>query len=132
MKYETVLSADVLLLHPSMSVQEIEHFIGMSAIKSHSVGDMRILGDKSVYKNSYCKFQVFHKLVRDPEAALDKCMKILPSAYDNFSMSGGEIWIILKIYDPNFVQLNFDSTYFEELHKLSANLAIENHLPSGK
>jgi len=130
MKYCTLMSADVMTRHYEIDTQKMIDAFGMVASKSHTKGDTRTLGNHSEYKDNQCRFVVAENLDVDPEEMIDLCLKpitLILQTLDGFIRSGGTIWIILKLHDPSFVQLNLERKVISKLADVGVELAIENH-----
>ncbi len=127
MKYETLMSVEVMLHHPSMSVQETEELTKLKANHSHNVGAKSPHGSHKTYYETYCNFVISDKGQYDPEVLLNKCSIVLKPFHKEFTESGGSIWIRMRLYDSDFIQLNFEASSMRDLYELNVGLAIENH-----
>ena len=130
MNYCTSISADVTVHHYEIASQDIVDAFGKIPSRSHDKGDKRTRGSRSEYKDTYCRFVVAEERSSQPEEIIDLCLKPITAMLeklDGFLSSGGSVWIIIKLHDPNFVQLNVDRQLISKLNDIGVSLSIENH-----
>ena len=130
MNYCTSISADVTVRHYEIASQDIVDAFGKIPSRSHDKGDKRTRGDRSEYKDTYCRFVLAEKRNAHPEEIIDLCLKPIErmlEKLDGFLGSGGSVWIIIKLHDRNFVQLNVEQKLISKLNDIGVSVSIENH-----
>lgn len=132
MSYSFLASADLRLWHPTLTVEEFERACRTKSTTSHSKGMRSPYGDRTEYRDNYCSMEIVARDVHDPHRIIIKCLNLigqLIKAEPQFRETGGRVWIILKIYDPEFLQITLNLKQMSELLKYGAAICFENQNP---
>lgn len=130
MRYPSRMSGRIKFWHPTASAKGVEQAFGLTASNSHSVGEHRVRGDRSPYKDTYCLFQIVPEQDAELAEIVSACIsRLRPShqAIDDLLTTGGRLFIVVQIFDKSFVQLSFDPDLIAELNVVKAGVVIENH-----
>lgn len=129
MDYETSISSGISVYHYSASVSEIENAIGRVATKSVNRGDLRRSAESPPYDRSAAFFEVSKEDVISPEKAVSKCLELLERSSNKDTLDAGSVSVILRLFDPGFIQLNLGKATLKRLADAGASLVIENRNP---
>lgn len=130
MEYSTNLTCKVSIYHYSASVPEIEEAIGRKASRSANRGDPRPRAESPPFDRSSAHFEIVKQQEIEPAQAIAECLAVIESSDSTDLLNSGSIWIILGLFDPEFVQVNLEDSLLKRLGDASVGLAIENRCPS--
>ena len=128
MKYEILTRGGAKFWHPSATADQVESAFGMRAVHRHSVGDLRLRGDRSPYSETYCAFDLVDMSLRDAEDTVSACLIELKSRKEEVSKlidSGGKFWLIVKVYSEDILQFSFEWQILSQLSAERAGLVFE-------
>lgn len=126
MDYITNVTCAVSIFHESASVSTLERAIGRKAERSTNRGDPRPRNGSAPYDRSSAYFEVVANRELDPRAAISDCLDIIETSTDIDVLRQSELWIILGLNDPDFVQVALSNELIERLGRANVGLAIEN------
>ena len=125
MEYTTDLTCKFSVYHYSATASEIEDAVGRKATKSVNRGDARPRADSPPYDRSSAHFEIVPKQDIEPAQAISKCLDVIEASSTDV-LGTGSVWIIVGLYDADFVQINFEDELLKRMGKAGVSLALEN------
>ena len=124
-EYTTDLTCKFSVYHYSATASEIEDAVGRKATKSVNRGDARPRADSPPYDRSSAHFEIVPKQDIEPAQAISKCLDVIEASSTDV-LGTGSVWIIVGLYDADFVQINFEDELLKRMGKAGVSLALEN------
>jgi len=129
-EYKTNLTCKFSLYHYSATVSEIEEAMGRKASKSVNRGDPRPKADSPPFDRSSAHFDIVNMGEHEPARAISDCLDIIEASSSTELIDNGSLWIIVGLYDPEFVQVNLEDSLLKRLGDAGVSLTIENRSPT--
>ncbi|NVJ97021.1 MAG: hypothetical protein HWE25_02650 [Alphaproteobacteria bacterium] len=132
MEFEMLASIQLQLVGPSLDVTRISTHLGFEPDDWKRKGEKRPSGDHGVYHEHRCRYRLEDKrLIRIGER-LKIHMPALAGLEDEIHKNvseGGAVWLIVSLYDTEFVGLALDHEQLAFLSRLKIGFSFENRSP---
>lgn len=129
MEYRTTAEIAMFIRSEKHDISNILDPFGWRREAAHQKGEKRKLGDKSPYFDSVVRYCLRERSIIDVGSAIiSACGQLseIEEQMEQILTSGGCAWLIIRLYDANFIQLNFDTSVIKALEKFGLALTIVN------
>ncbi|PHR52485.1 MAG: hypothetical protein COA47_17790 [Robiginitomaculum sp.] len=130
MKYKTTAGVAIILHSPEIDVSTILDPIKNKLERSHKKGEKKIPDGDVSYHDYMARFCLRERSVFDIGTELMSiCTKLikLKTIFDKINNKpGGSIWIIVRLYDPEYILFNIEQPVIHLLDRLGVGFSIEN------
>lgn len=125
MEYTTDLTCRFSVYHYSATASEIEDAVGRKATESIDRGEAHPRADSPPYDRTSAHFEIVSKQNIEPAQAISSCLDVIEASSSSV-LSTGSVWIIVGLYDVDFVQINFEDELLKRMGQAGVSLALEN------
>lgn len=127
MHYETTFSAHIDIRHYEISCRDMAQFFGLEEARVLREKGKTRIGAKQADKESAIEVPVDDVKRGFVEGSIVKaCDTIKAATLPADFINEGSIWIVIRLYDQDFVELHFDSEIIQSLAEAGSQISIEN------